>query len=291
LGLLRRRKPTELERGLGYVFKDPKLLEIALTHISYANEVGGDVVHNERFEFLGDAVLELVITDMLMKRFRNCSEGDLSKIRAVVVSKKSLARIARRLQLGAFIRLSTSEENTGGRQKESILADAYEALVASIYYDGGLKKARKIVGKHFAEPIEAVEEGIWGVEDHKSRLQELVQERFRTTPTYQIIKEVGPDHDKTFFAVVMIGNKKYGVGSGRSKKDAEQQAARQTLVMLQFKGRAAKVEEVEKVEAKPTFEKKNRGGIESDEGARRSEPSEPRSSGIGRFVRRVFRRR
>lgn len=231
----KKRAPTELERVLNYTFRDFTLLDTALTHISYSNERGGKIEHNERLEFLGDAVLGLVITDMLMEKFADSDEGELSKIRAIVVSRKILAHIANEINLGAFIKLGSSELSSGGRQKESILANTYEALIAAIYLDGGLEKVREVVKRHFEEPIKSIEEGRCEFEDYKSILQEIVQNEFKTTPSYEVVREIGPDHAKRFFSTVTVAGKKFGVGRGKSKKESEQDAARQTLVMLSFK--------------------------------------------------------
>lgn len=235
MSLFKKRTPTEIELKLNYIFKNQKLLDTALTHISYANERGRKIDHNERFEFLGDAVLGLVITDMLMDKFVGCNEGELSKMRAIVVSRKILAQIAYKLHLGAYVKLSSSELSSGGREKESILANTYEALIAAIYFDGGLEKVRNVVKRHFEEPIKSVKEGRCEFEDYKSILQEVVQNKFKTTPSYEIVREIGPDHAKRFFSTVTVDNKKFGVGRGKSKKESEQDAARQTLIMLSFK--------------------------------------------------------
>jgi len=284
LPLFSRRNPTELERKLGYVFRNPGLLDTALTHISYANERGRQLEHNEKFEFLGDSVLGFVITDMLMLRFTGCDEGEMSKMRAVIVSRRILAQIAYQLKLGNYLKLSLSEENSGGREKESIMANSYEALIAAIYFDGGLKKVRKIIERHFEEPIKAVEEGRCEFEDYKSNLQEIAQNRFRTTPSYKIIRETGPDHAKRFFAVVSVDNKKFGVGRGRSKKEAEQDAARQTLIMLSFKKEQDRDEKKRGAEQVPSDGSEYREDVELARGGEK-----PESRGVGKhWLRRAF---
>ncbi|NOZ85391.1 MAG: ribonuclease III [Deltaproteobacteria bacterium] len=222
-----------LEERLRYRFKDRKLLLVAVTHRSFINEHKGQGYHdNERLEFLGDAVLELVISHSIMEWFPGFPEGQLSKLRASIVNESHLAIVARVfVDLGSFLLLGKGEENTGGRQKPSILADAYEALLGALYLDGGLAPVFRIVGEHFvAKLIEAQVEGY--DRDFKTQLQELSQARFDETPAYVVTLEQGPSHEKHFEVAAVISGVFYGIGRGKSKKEAEQAAAQATLKIL-----------------------------------------------------------
>lgn len=219
----------ELMRALGYQFRDLDLLREALTHRSYVNEVPSPGVRdNERFEFLGDAVLDLAISTMLMDAHPQAKEGDLSKLRASVVNEGSLAEVARRLDLGRGLRLGRGEELTGGRDRPSILADALEAIVAAVYLDGGFEAARALLVRHV--PIPTADDGPVG--DPKTDLQERVQGLVHRTPTYRLLREEGPDHDKRFVVATMLGDCVLAEGLGRTKKDAERAAARAALDRL-----------------------------------------------------------
>lgn len=220
----------ELQQRISYTFRDPALLERALTHRSFANE-NRLSEHNERMEFLGDAVLGLVVSEQLMTAWPRASEGELSRYRAVVVSESSLSSVARMIGLGAFLRLGRGEEQTGGREKDSLLADALEALVASIYLDGGISEADGFVQRHFRERFRLVQ-AAGGMTDFKTTLQELCQERLKTLPEYRIASETGPDHQKEFTVELTIGGRTVGSGTGRSKKEAEQKAAKEALEKL-----------------------------------------------------------
>jgi ribonuclease-3 len=210
-----------LEKAVGVVI-DPALLERALTHRSYAYENGG-LPTNERLEFLGDAVLGVIVTDTLFRGHPDLPEGQLAKLRAAVVNSKALAGVARGLKLGEYIRLGRGEDGTGGRDKASILADTLEALIGAVYLDGGLDTASGLVHRLF-DPLIERSAGLGAGLDWKTSLQELTAAEELGVPEYHV-EESGPDHQKTFRAVVRVGGVEYGAGEGRSKKEAEQQAA------------------------------------------------------------------
>ena len=222
-----------LQGRLDHRFQQPELLLQALTHRSFINEHRDEAYEdNERLEFLGDAVLDLVVSHVIMDVFPEFPEGQLSKLRAAIVNETELAGIARmNLDLGSYLLLGKGEENTGGREKNSIIADAYEAVVASLYLDDGLETAFRVVSEHFvAKLIEVQVEGF--DRDHKTQLQEHSQLQYRETPRYLVTREEGPDHAKRFEVVTSIAGTYFGVGRGRSKKEAEQEAAKATLNML-----------------------------------------------------------
>ncbi len=200
----------------------PGLLERALTHRSYAYENGG-LPTNERLEFLGDAVLGLIVTDTLFRRYPDLPEGQLAKLRAAVVQMRALADVARSLRLGSYVRLGRGEEGTGGRDKSSILADTLEALIGAVYHECGLVAAHNLVHRLF-DPVIDRSAGLGAGLDWKTSLQELTASGFLGVPEYHV-EESGPDHQKFFRATVRVGGRAYGSGSGRSKKEAEQQAA------------------------------------------------------------------
>jgi ribonuclease-3 len=206
-----------IDTGLG-----PALLERALTHRSYAYENGG-LPTNERLEFLGDAVLGLIVTDTLFRRYPDLPEGQLAKLRAAVVQMRALAGVARSLRLGSYIRLGRGEEGTGGRDKSSILADTLEALIGAVYFECGLPAADSLVHRLF-DPVIDRSAGLGAGLDWKTSLQELTASGYLGVPEYHV-EESGPDHQKFFRASVRVGGRTYGSGSGRSKKEAEQQAA------------------------------------------------------------------
>ena len=223
---------TNLEKTLSYQFKNRDLLIEALSHSSFVNEQSlKDLRDNERLEFLGDAVLNLVVSHVLMDRFPDINEGDLSRLRAQIVNESQLASIAREIELGPFIQLGKGEIQTNGRDKNSILANTLEALIAAVYLDGGFNAAFDFIVKQFETPlnVEAVS-GMHG--DYKSRLQELVQVTSAHIPQYQIVEESGPDHDKTFHTRLRVGDIQTE-GVGKSKKLAEQDAARKGLELIQ----------------------------------------------------------
>jgi ribonuclease-3 len=223
-------RPFEpLERLLGYQFTREELLERALTHRSYANEnrAGAD---NEKLEFLGDAVLDLVVGHLLMTTFPSLSEGELSVTRAQVVSEAGLSELAADLGLGEFLRLGRGEERTGGRSKPSLLADAFEAVIAAVYLDGGFDAARQLVDRLLSRRLSAIDTS--GFHDFKTRLQESAQAKLKSTPEYRVVGEAGPDHDKTFEVAVHIKDREWARAAGKSKKEAEQRAAAMASFLL-----------------------------------------------------------
>lgn len=219
-------EPAGLQDVLGVRFDAHDLLVEALTHRSYAFEVGG-VEHNERLEFLGDAVLGLIITDMIFEAFPDLSEGELAKIRAATVNSAVLADMAVKVDLGSYMRLGKGEQLSGGPEKPSILADAYEAVLGAVYLDQGMDAARELIREMFQDHIrERYERG--EVRDFKTSLQEEATRRTGRLPTYKVTSS-GPDHNKRFRAKVLIGGEEMGDGEGRSKKEAEQSAAEVVL--------------------------------------------------------------
>jgi ribonuclease-3 len=216
-----------LQEKLKYTFGDPRLLTQALTHVSYGHENFQDrplaYRDNERFEFLGDAVLDLVISDLLLEAFPEASEGQLSKMRAAVVNEKTLYEITKSLYLGELLRLGKGEQRTGGAEKPSILSSAFEAVIAAIYIDGGFNAVYPVVRFLFAPLFN--ENSAISFQDYKTRLQETVQGRYRLTPTYHLMGATGPDHAKVFEVEVRIREHILARSTGPSKKDAEQNAA------------------------------------------------------------------
>ena len=222
-----------LEARLGYRFRDRGLLEHALTHKSKAHEdPSGGVIDNESLEFLGDAVLGLAIADALCRMFPGSSEGHKSKVKAMLVSTASLAELAERLDLGEHMILGRGEEKTGGRRKQALLADTCEALIAAIYLDGGLEPAKQFIVREFGPALEQSGRPDYLGRDHKSRLQEALQALGRPLPHYRVAGEAGPEHRKMFHVVVMVGGDVLAQGAGRTKKDAEQEAAKAALDAL-----------------------------------------------------------
>ncbi|MBI2893185.1 MAG: ribonuclease III [Deltaproteobacteria bacterium] len=221
------RAVLDLAARLGYEFRDPDRLRIALTHRSYVNENPDSGPDNERLEFLGDGVLDLAVSEILMELLGDAREGALSRAHSRVVSEHSLAQVARALDVGLALSLGKGEERTGGRDRPSMLADALEAILAAVYLDGGIAPVEEIVRRHFSRALSAVERG--ETVDAKTRLQEIVQERHRETPIYVVREATGPDHDKEFEVEILIAGEPWGRGSGRSKKAAEQAAARAAL--------------------------------------------------------------
>lgn len=228
----RKKALKELQKKLHYRFKSLDLLDQGLRHKSFVHEnpeaKGED---NERLEFLGDAVLNLVIGHLIMEGHPDYSEGSLSQLRAAVVNEARLANIAQELTLGEYLLLGKGEEMTRGREKNSILAASLEALLAAVYLDGGFKKAFQVISQQFSASLETAEqEGFY--QDFKTMLQELSQKSLKATPRYLLVKEFGPDHNKVFGIKVMIQGKVAGVGAGKTKKEAEQKAAQRTLQRL-----------------------------------------------------------
>jgi ribonuclease III len=218
-----------LEKELGYSFQKNELLKEAVTHKSYLNEVRDSAgKDNERLEFLGDAVLDLAISEHLTLNFPSSSEGELSKMKSRIVSERALARVARHLNLGEYLLFGKGEVLTKGREKPSLLADALEAIIAAIYIDGGEMAAKVFILSAFAEEIRTLEHSV-ETSDYKTELQEYCQRKFETLPVYRVLRETGPDHQKVFEVELAVRRKRVGVGQGRSKKEAEQQAARQAI--------------------------------------------------------------
>jgi len=217
---------------LGHAFSDPQLLAEALTHRSLANEAPPhqSLRHNERLEFLGDAVLGMLVAEWLMSRLPDADEGELTRLRASLVCMNGLAGAARSIELGKYLRLGRGEELSGGRDKDSLLADALEALIGAIYLDGGLPACRRVVHDLLAERLEQLP-GDHGL-DPKSLLQQHLQRRAGTTPSYRVVGESGPDHLPTFTVEALAGNRHLGAGQGHSKKEAEQAAAAEALKNL-----------------------------------------------------------
>lgn len=222
----------QIEVILGCEFQNLDLLETALTHRSYVNEHPKEGLEsNERLEFLGDTVLGLAITHMLMEAHPGEPEGVLSRWRAALVNERSLARKARRMHLGTHLKLGKGELRTRGRDKDSLLADAYEALLGALYLDGGFEKALKVVREQFHRDVKEPPQDPLQ-EDFKSRLQEHTQSLLKVTPKYVLVAEEGPDHEKLFHVRVEVGSELWGLGKGKTKKEAEQQAARELLESL-----------------------------------------------------------
>ena len=218
-----------LEEALGHSFKDRRRLEQALVHRSWAHEVGRPGEDNERLEFLGDAILSLGVSWMLLERFKGEDVGGLSRMRAFLVSESNLARKARGLDLGQYLRLGKGEERGGGREKDSLLADTYEAVLAAIGMDAGLNGALETIDRHFRSQVAGLKPGARTAQDHKTDLQEALQAVGLPVPEYRVTRESGPDHRKSFGVELIIAGKPVARGAGRSKKAAEQVAARRAL--------------------------------------------------------------
>jgi len=221
---------VRLQQELGYSFSDPALLVRSLTHVSYERKK--EDAHNEVLEFLGDAVLDLAISDLLIRRYPTRSEGDLSRMRAALVNSSALAEKATMLKLGSLLRLGKGEERSGGRNKPSILAGAFEALLGAVYEDGGYAPCRGLVERYFGADLNDKK---LGQQDYKTRLQEISQMLFHAPPVYRLVSESGPDHDKCFVTEIAVGGKVLGNGRGKTKKQSEQEAAERALQELQQK--------------------------------------------------------
>ena len=220
----------ELQKIIGYSFRDLSLLETALTHTSYANEVYKDGLRSyERLEFLGDSILGFTTADYLLSAFPALHEGELTKLRAELVCEASLAETAKKLGLGSHLRLGKGEETGGGRQRVSIIADVVEAVIAAIYLDGGLGAAKRFIYDHVLVDVKA---RVKLNADYKTMLQELVQQKKNQVLSYELLAETGPDHDKEFSVQVLLNGKPVGAGDGSSKKRAEQAAAREAVERL-----------------------------------------------------------
>ena len=223
------RELRHLEKKIGYTFRNFHLLKKAMIHSSYANEKHLPKYEcNERLEFLGDAVLELVSSEFLFYEHGKMSEGELTKTRASMVCEPALAFCARELSLGEYLLLGKGEDATGGRRRESITSDAMEALIGAIYIDGGFASAKEFIRNFILKDLGNKKLFF----DSKTILQEIVQANFKEPISYQLVREEGPDHDKSFYVAVYIGQDEYGMGTGRTKKSAEQDAAYQTILKL-----------------------------------------------------------
>lgn len=220
---------SELEKGLGYVFRDKKLLENALSHSSYANEKRDGRTSNERLEFLGDSILGFVTADYLYRLYPDKPEGDLTRIRADLVCERNLAKCAATIRLGEFLLLGHGEDHGGGRNRASIVSDAMESVLAAAYLDGGFEAAKGIIHRLI---LSELPKGRPGNFDYKTWLQELVQREKDQVLRYELIGETGPDHDKIFRVQVLLNGEVVGTGEGRSKKKAEQAAAHEAVKAL-----------------------------------------------------------
>ena len=217
---------AQLEKTIGYRFRDRLLLEMALSHRSSLKGTG--LQSNERLEYLGDAVLGMVVSDFLYRKFNDISEGELTRKKAILVNETTLAAVALSFELGDYLFMSPEEEKSGGRQKSSIIADAFEALLGALYLDGGMRPALKIINKYLLkDSTEIIEDE--KLHNYKGELLEFVQAKGRNIPQYRIKDQIGPDHEKVFVVEVFIQSEFLGQGGGRTKKEAEQNAARQAL--------------------------------------------------------------
>lgn len=229
---MKKAKIEEFENEINYIFKNKDLINLAFTHSSYANETNKSKLNcNERLEFLGDAALDLVVSKYIYENFPEMPEGELTKLRAGVVCEGSLAKKARYINLGNFLLLGHGEETTGGRNRDSVLADAFEAVVGAIYLDGGMEELEKYILRLMENEIEEMRD-MFKTIDCKTRLQEVIQKYSKNSLAYKIISEAGPDHDKVFEAQVCHENRILGNGKGKSKKEAEQAAAADALENL-----------------------------------------------------------
>lgn len=223
-----------LQEALGYFFNNPNFLSKALTHKSYGNEKNGSVKNNERFEFLGDSVLDMIVSDYTVKNYSDHSEGALSKIRASVVNESCLAELARKINLGKFLLLGKGEDLSGGRDKSSLLANAFEAVAGAVYFDSNMETAFKVFLPLLQDEINKFA-NTCDFRDFKSDLQEYTQNKLNCIPVYKVVNETGPDHSKIFEVKVVVKKEIWGQGKGRSKKEAEQAAARDALESYNLK--------------------------------------------------------
>lgn len=224
------RELSLLEEKLGYKFKNIKFLETGVTHSSFSNETKEHVPYNERQEFLGDAVLSIIVSDYIFENYTKLPEGELTKLRASLVCEKSLCGFSNELELGSFLRLGHGEELMGGRERPSILADAFEAVLAAVYLDGGIEPATEVVLRFVKKALEHVENAPF--KDYKTLLQEIIQKNPEERLSYVLVGESGPDHDKRFEVDVMLNSNVIGHGIGKSKKAAEQHAAKEALELM-----------------------------------------------------------
>lgn len=222
----------DIQERIGYQFQNAALLTEALTHSSYANEQKGKVRYNERLEFLGDAVLSIVVSDYIFENCPEMPEGALTKLRASLVCEKSLFDFAKQIELGSYIRLSNGERKNGGARRPSIVSDAFEALIAAIYLDGGYEAAKRHILRFVIPEIEYHRNNSF--KDYKTKLQEIIQKNPGERLEYHLVSATGPDHDKHFKVEVHLNSNVIGRGGGRSKKEAEQQAAREALELMGY---------------------------------------------------------
>lgn len=222
-------KITEFEKIIDYTFKNKDNIILALTHSSYANEnKNKKISSNERLEFLGDAILNITISEKIYKEFPELAEGDLTKTRASIVCEQALMKCSNNLKVGKYLLLGKGEEQTGGRTRMSILSDAFEALLGAIYIDGGMENVKNFIYKQMDGIINDAAKGIINI-DYKTQLQENIQKSGETRIIYEIVDEKGPDHNKIFVSQIKVADKVIGVGEGKSKKEAEQNAAKAAL--------------------------------------------------------------
>ena len=219
----------KLQKNIGYVFKDKKLLNLALTHSSYANELGSQAQSNERLEFLGDSVLSIIVSDYLYNHFET-PEGELTKLRASLVCEEALFDFAKQIELGEFIKLGRGEQNNGGNKRPSILSDAFEALLGAMYLDGGIEPVKELVLKFVVLDLKDTKRITF--KDYKTQLQEVIQKNPEEKIEYVLIDEQGPDHEKMFTVSIELNSLSIAKGVGRSKKAAEQEAAKEALKLM-----------------------------------------------------------
>lgn len=226
-------KLNDIQKNIGLDFQNPELLEIALTHRSYLNEhPGAKIQNNERQEYLGDAVLELIISDYIFRKYPDKAEGELTSIRSAVVRTESLAEESRKLGIGEHLRMSKGEEDSGGKDKDYLLANAYEAVLGAIYLDSGMESCVQFVTRTLIPKIDNIVENNLFI-DPKTQAQEIIQSKYKTTPTYEIVKEEGPDHDKKFTVALLINKKEKAQGQGTSKQKAEESAALAAIEIIE----------------------------------------------------------
>lgn len=222
----------DFEKQIHYSYHNKKLMQEALTHSSYVNEGKKNLKNNQRLEFLGDSVLSIVVAQHLFEHYTHLPEGELTKLRASLVCEKSLHQFALQIHLGDYLMLGKGEEVTGGRERPSILADAFEAVIASIYLDGGLEAARRFVLHFIPEQLDVKK--VTYISDYKTALQEIIQKNREEKIEYVLVEESGPDHNKRFTVEVHLNSNVIGVGTGKSKKQAEQLAAKEALELMGY---------------------------------------------------------
>jgi len=223
---------NSLAKKIGIKFNDISLLKTALTHRSYLNEHRQEKTHNERLEFLGDAVLELIVSDHLYKEYSDRPEGELTSFRSAIVRTESLAIASRELGYGKYLRMAKGEKESGGENKDYLLANTFEAVLGAIYIDQGYEKCKELVNRILITKIPEIVKSRSDI-DSKTKIQEVAQSQYKITPIYKVIKEIGPDHDREFIVAVKLGNKVIGEGRGSSKQKAEEEAASKGLEYME----------------------------------------------------------